>query len=200
MISLIIGLGNPGIKFAETRHNLGYDLLDKLSLEWKIRQKAGLGDYYLAEKEFDGRIVRLIWPTTYMNASGNAAIQAMVAFNLTPADMLVVYDDFELPLGNIRIRINGSHGNHNGMESVIVGLGTEEILRLRMGTGPMPEDIDPIQFVLGRFSDEEGKIKNKMLDKSGEAVLYLLRNRPEEAMNVYNNNPAPEGDWFRGRL
>jgi PTH1 family peptidyl-tRNA hydrolase len=194
MISLIVGLGNPGIKYAETRHNLGYDLLDKLSLKWKARQKAGLGDYYLAEKDFDGRIIRLVWPTTYMNASGNAVIQAMVALNLTPADILIVYDDFELPFGNIRIRMQGSHGTHNGMESVIASLGTEDILRLRMGTGPLPEDIDPIQFVLGRFSDKEAEIKNKMLDKAAEAVLYLLTNRPEEAMNIYNVNPAPEND------
>jgi peptidyl-tRNA hydrolase, PTH1 family len=194
MISLIVGLGNPGIKYAETRHNLGYDLLDKLSLKWKARQKAGLGDYYLAEKEIEGRIIRLVWPTTYMNASGNAVIQAMVAFNLKPSDILIAYDDFELPFGNLRIRLNGSAGSHNGMESVIAGLGTEEIVRLRMGTGPLPDDIDPIQFVLGRFSDQESEIKNKMLDKAAEAVLYLLTNRPEEAMNIYNVNPAPDND------
>ncbi len=194
MISLIVGLGNPGIRYAETRHNLGYDLLDKLSLKWKIRQKAGLGDYYMAEKEFERRMVRLVWPTTYMNSSGNAVVQAMVAYNLTPPDILIVYDDFELPFGNIRIRMKGSPGSHNGMESVIGSLETEEILRLRMGTGPLPEDIDPIQFVLGRFSDKEAEIKNKMLDKAVEAVLYLLTNRPEEAMNVYNSNPAPEDD------
>ncbi len=194
MISLIVGLGNPGIRYAETRHNLGFDLLDKLSLKWKVRQKAGLGDYYMAENEFDNRIIRLIWPTSYMNSSGNAVVQAMVAFNLTPADILIVYDDFELPLGHIRIRMKGSPGSHNGMESVIGSLGTEDILRLRMGTGPLPENIDPIQFVLGRFSDDEVEIKNKMLDKAAEAVLYLLTNRPEEAMSIYNSNPAPEDD------
>jgi len=194
MISLIIGLGNPGIKYAETRHNLGYDLLDMLSLKWKIRQKNAPGDYYFAEKEFDGRIVRLIWPATYMNNSGSAVIQALVRYDLTPSDILVVYDDFELPLGNLRIRTKGTHGGHNGMESVIGSLGTEEILRLRMGIGPLPPGIDPMQFVLGRFSDEEYEIRKKMLDKAGEAVLYLLKNRPEEAMSVYNNNPAPDDD------
>jgi len=194
MISLIVGLGNPGIKYAETRHNLGYDLLDKISLKWKARQKAGLGDYYQAEKEFEGRTVRLVWPTTYMNASGNAVIQAMVRYNLTPANILILYDDFELPLGNLRIRMQGSAGSHNGMESIIASLETEDILRLRMGSGPIPDDIDPIQFVLGRFSAEESEIKNKMLDKAMEAVLYLLTNRPEEAMNIYNSNPAPDND------
>jgi PTH1 family peptidyl-tRNA hydrolase len=194
MISLIIGLGNPGIKYAETRHNLGYDLLDMLSLKWKIGQKNAPGDYYFGEKEFGGRTVRLIWPAIYMNNSGSAVIQAMVRYDLTPADILVVYDDFELPLGRLRIRTKGTHGGHNGMESVIGSLGTEEILRLRMGIGPLPSGIDPIQFVLGRFSDKEYEIRKKMLDKAGEAVLYLLKNRPEEAMSVYNNNPAPDDD------
>ncbi|UCD94879.1 MAG: aminoacyl-tRNA hydrolase [Candidatus Zixiibacteriota bacterium] len=192
MISLVIGLGNVGIRHAETRHNLGFDLLDMLSLKWKFMQKNGPGDFYVGEKEIDGRLVRFVWPTTYMNRCGIAVVQTMVGYNLTPADILITYDDFDLPLGKIRIRTRGSAGSHNGMESIIEHLETEEILRLRMGTGPVPEGIDPMEFVLGRFTDDEAEIKNKMLEKAGEAVLYLLKNRPEQAMTLYNQDPAPD--------
>jgi PTH1 family peptidyl-tRNA hydrolase len=192
MISLIIGLGNIGIRYAETRHNIGFDLLDLLSLKWKFRQKDGPGDYYFGEKEIDGRMIRFIWPTSLMNNSGIAALQAMAKYNLTPADILVIYDDFNLPLGKMRIRASGSDGGHNGMESIIFHLRTEEILRLRLGTGPLPENMDPTEFVLGRFSDDEVEIRNKMLEKGAEAVLYLLSYRPEEAMTRYNQDPAPD--------
>lgn len=192
MVSLIIGLGNAGIRYAETRHNLGFDLLDLLSRKWKIRPASGLGDYHFAEMEFDGRTVRLVWPTTYVNNSGMAAVQSMVRFDLTPADILVAYDDFALPLGKIRIRTKGSDGGHNGIESVIANLGTDEIVRLRMGIGPLPEGIDPTEFVLGRFTQEETEIKNKMLEKAAEIVLYLFKNRPEAAMSLYNQDPASD--------
>lgn len=192
MVSMIVGLGNIGIRYAGTRHNLGFDLLDMLSLKWKIRQENGPGDFYTAGTEYEGRTVRFIWPTTYMNDSGVAVAQAMVVYNLKPDDMLIVYDDFSLPLGKVRIRTSGSEGGHNGMESVIGHLGTEDILRLRMGIGPLPENLDPMEYVLDRFSDEEVENKNKMLEKAEEAVLYLLKNRPEEAMSVYNCDPAPD--------
>ena len=192
MISLVIGLGNVGIRYAETRHNLGFDLLDMLSMKWKFMQKNGPGDFYVGEKEIDGRLVRFVWPTTYMNRSGIAVLQAMVGYNLTPAEILVAYDDSDLPFGKIRIRTRGSAGSHNGMESIIDHLQTDEIPRLRMGTGPVPEGIDRIDFVLTRFADSEAEIKNKMLEKAGEAVLYLLKNRPEEAMTLYNQDPAPD--------
>jgi PTH1 family peptidyl-tRNA hydrolase len=191
MISLVIGLGNVGIRYAETRHNLGFDLLDSLSLKWKFTQKNGPGDFYVGEKEIDGLLVRFVWPTTFMNRSGIATVQAMVRYGLTPADILVAYDDFDLPLGKIRIRTQGSAGSHNGMESIVDHLETEDVLRLRMGTGPVPDGADPMEFVLGRFTDEQVKIRNKMLEKAGEAVLYLLKNRPEEAMTLYNQDPAP---------
>ena len=192
VISMVIGLGNVGIRYAETRHNLGFDLLDMLSMKWKFMQKNGPGDFYVGEKEIEDRLVRFVWPTTYMNRSGVAVLQAMVGYNLTPAEILVAYDDSDLPFGKIRIRTRGSAGSHNGMESIIDHLQTEEIPRLRMGTGPVPEGIDRIDFVLTRFADSEAENKKKMLEKAGEAVLYLLKNRPEEAMTLYNQDPAPD--------
>ncbi len=194
MISLIVGLGNAGIRYAETRHNAGYDLLDRLSLKLKMRQKSGRGDYNIAEKEIDGKMVRLVWPTGSMNNCGVAVMQTLALFNVPMEEILIIYDDYNIPLGTLRIRTKGTDGGHNGMQSVIDHMDTEEITRLRLGVGPLPEEIDPVQFVLGRFLPEEAEKKEKMLDKAGDAVLYLIKNRPEEAMTIYNNNPASDSE------
>jgi PTH1 family peptidyl-tRNA hydrolase len=203
-ISLIIGLGNIGRKYENTRHNLGFELLNLFAKAWGVEPRPGKGGYYFAEKTIEERVFRLIWPTTYMNNSGLAVTQSLEHFannRLSVNDLLILYDDFNLPLGKIRIRTSGADGGHNGMASVIYHLGTQGILRLRMGVGPIPLGIDPIAFVLGQFSLEELEIKNKMLEKAYEAVLYLLTNDAEKAMSLYNqsgddqtekNNPAPD--------
>ena len=194
MISAIIGLGNIGKKYTGTRHNLGFEVINLIARKWEIEPQAGDGDYYYAPKEYDNRIIRLFWPTTYMNNSGVAVKQILDGFGLSPENLLVVYDDINLPLGKLRIRMTGSDGGHNGMSSVIYNLETEGILRLRLGIGTLPEGVDQVDYVLGKFSPDEAEILNKMLEKGAEAVLYLLRNRPEEAMNLYNRNPAPNCD------
>jgi len=202
--SLLIGLGNIGRKYENTRHNLGFELLNLLAKGWEISPRPGKGDYYYAEKSIEERVVRLIWPTTYMNNSGLAVAQALehcVSNGLSVNDLLILYDDFNLPLGKIRIRTAGADGGHNGVASIIYHLGRQDILRLRMGIGPIPPEADPIAFVLGQFGHEELKIKNKMLEKACEAVLYLLANNAEKAMSLYNqsgddqtenNNPASD--------
>jgi PTH1 family peptidyl-tRNA hydrolase len=194
MISAILGLGNIGSRYKGTRHNFGFMLLDFLCQKWQVSPQTGSGDYYIAPKELSGHIVRLVWPTTYVNNSGFAAKQVLNRFNLTSDDLLAVHDDFELPLGKIRIRLRGSDGGHNGMQSLIFHLETEKIARIRMGIGPVPEGIDRVDFVLGKFDDKELKIRDKVLEKSAEAVLYLIEGRLEEAMNIFNRDPAP-GDF-----
>ncbi len=192
MIKLIIGLGNPGEKYAETRHNLGFMLLDKLLSGMQLERKSGQGEYYVAQHISGDRKIRLIWPTTYMNRSGVAVTQAMENYEVGPENLLLIFDDFNIPLGTIRIRTKGSHGGHNGMESVIYHLETEDILRLRLGIGPIPDGIDSVNYLLDKFAENEAEKVNKMLEKGTEAVLYLLKHRPEEAMSLYN--PAPEDD------
>jgi len=192
MVSLIIGLGNIGEEYFHTRHNLGFDLLAILCEKWQIRPGLGSGDYFIAEKEIETGLIRLVWPTTFMNNSGLAVAQVMEKFELSPNDLLIIYDDFNIPLGRLRIRLGGSDGGHNGMASIISHLGTEDILRLRMGIGPVPEGIDPMTFVLSRFREEELEIRNKMLVKAGESVLYLLAHGTEKAMSIFNQNPAPD--------
>lgn len=192
MITTFIGLGNIGDKYAGTRHNLGFEVLSLLAQKLKIKPKPGPGNYYIAEIEIGGDDLRLIWPTTYMNNSGLAVRQILDKYDLTPDSILILCDDINLPLGKIRIRSGGSDGGHNGLESIIYHLETEEFPRLRMGVGPTPDNIDQIEFVLGRFSDNEQENMKKMLVKSGEAVVYLLKNRLEKAKSEYNINPAPD--------
>jgi PTH1 family peptidyl-tRNA hydrolase len=204
MLSIIIGLGNIGAKYENSRHNLGFELLDILTRKWKIEPKEGNGDYFFALKSLSGEKIYLVWPTTYMNNSGLAVSQILAELSdkgLTHKNLLIIYDDFNLPLGKIRIRPEGSDGGHNGMTSIIYHLGTQEITRLRMGVGPIPANKNVIDFVLSPFGKEELEIKNKMLEKSVEAVLYLLNNNAEKAMSLFNqshengtenDNPAPE--------
>jgi len=192
MISTFIGLGNIGDKYSGTRHNLGFEVLNLLSEKLDIKPTAGSGNYYIAEHEIDGDIIRLIWPTTYMNNSGLAVKQILEKFELSPENILVLCDDINLPLGTIRIRTGGSDGGHNGLGSIIYHLETDKFPRLRLGVGPLPEKADQIEFVLGQFADKEQEIVKKMLVKSGEAVVYLIKNRLEKAMSEYNMNPAPD--------
>ena len=192
MISLIVGLGNIGTKYAGTRHNLGFEVLDIIFKKWRLRRRREHPLYTWAEKEFHNRKIRLIWPTTYMNNSGAAVSQAMADFELNLDEILVIVDDYNLPLGKMRIRKRGSDGGHNGLESIISHLGSGEFMRLRLGIGPIPENIGSIDYVLGRFPETETEKVKKMLEKAGDAVLYLLTHRPEEAMSIYNSDPAPD--------
>jgi PTH1 family peptidyl-tRNA hydrolase len=191
-VSLVVGLGNIGQKYAETRHNLGFKVLNIISEQWKVRPRPGPGDFYILDKKVTDRTVRLIWPTTYMNNSGRAVFQAVELYDVPMDEILVVYDDYNLPLGNLRFRPSGSDGGHNGMASIIFHLATENVARLRLGIGPVPDGVDPVDFVLGRFDSGEVEKAEKMLEKSAQAVLYSLNNRLEEAMTIYNINPAPD--------
>ncbi len=192
MISLVVGLGNIGEKYKDTRHNIGFDVLNEISQRWKLAPRAGDGDYYLLEKDLAGKTVRLIWPTTFMNNSGLAVKQAAERFGINPDEMLIVCDEYQLPLGTLRFRRGGSDGGHNGLADVIERMETEDIPRLRLGIGPLPPDTDAVSFVLGRFDETERKITQKVLEKGASAVLYSLNNRFEEAMTIYNRNPAPD--------
>jgi len=192
MIKAVIGLGNIGQKYAGTRHNLGFELLNAITYRWNVKPAPGKGNYFYAQHHFADRVVTLIWPTTYMNNSGIAVRQVDESLELAPEEILVVYDDLSLPLGKIRIRTGGSSGGHNGIGSVIEHLETEEIPRIRLGMGPLPEGADQVNFVLGKFSEEEQRIADKMIGQAADAVLYSIEHGLEEAMTKYNNNPAPE--------
>jgi PTH1 family peptidyl-tRNA hydrolase len=190
MISLVLGLGNIGRRYEKTRHNVGFQVLDLVFEKLGADRRSATSEYSWAEKELEKRRILLAWPKTYMNLSGLAARTLLRENRLEPEEMLVVVDDFNLPLGRLRFRPDGSDGGHNGLESIIGELGTENFPRLRLGIGPVSENRDSVDFVLGEFTPEEAEPAKKMIALAAEAVIFALHNRFDEAMSKYNINPA----------
>ncbi len=190
MISLIVGLGNITEKYKNTRHNVGFEVLDRIIRMLKIDKISNSKLYDYCNIKYKSDKVTLAWPRTYMNRSGWAVEELIEKYELTPKNMLVIVDDFNLPLGKLRLRKSGSDGGHNGLESIIDTIGSNDFSRLRLGIGPIPENTNSPDFVLSKFESDELKLVEEMLDKAAEAVLFSINNRFDEAMNKYNNNPA----------
>ena len=191
MISVLLGLGNIGKKYIGTRHNLGFELLDRVAAKFGVEKRHRTDLFYWAETAKEGHRLVLAWPRTYMNGSGDAAIKLLHDNDIQPSEMLVLVDDFALPLGAVRFRGGGSDGGHNGLASIIEALGTEQFPRLRMGIGPVDKSTDIVDFVLSKFSAAERKSADSMLDRATEAVLFAIDHRLDEAMSKHNYNPAP---------
>jgi peptidyl-tRNA hydrolase, PTH1 family len=187
-IRLVAGLGNPGSEYNGTRHNVGFDVVDRLAAEWKLSWQHEKRWHVLWAKREN---VILVKPTSYMNRSGEP-IQAVAQFyKIEPAEILVVLDDMALPLGRLRLRPDGGTAGHNGLESVIVQFGTEEIPRLRIGIGAAPRE-GSVDYVLGRFFEEERPLVDKTIARAADAVKCAIDNGLLSAMNLFNKNPEPE--------
>jgi peptidyl-tRNA hydrolase, PTH1 family len=184
---MVLGLGNPGRAYAATRHNAGFRIADKIALSFGVSFKRKWGvPFYFCRHEVEDKDVVLIKPRTYMNNSGMGAASAMKRFGINGDHVIVIMDDVWLPLGSIRIRKKGSAGGHNGLASVIEALGTDEIVRCRAGIGG--SDCENLaEFVLGRFSEEEEKVFQKVILQAADAVIGLIKNGVESAMNQYNS-------------
>lgn len=189
---LIVGLGNPGPKYDRTRHNIGFEVVDALakslpgvSLASNKRFQGDAGEFRSA-----GERTVLLKPSTYMNKSGQSVRAVLDWYKLTPAEVLIVYDDMDLPTGKLRMRLSGGAGGHNGMKSIISHLGTKAFPRLRVGVGSADKSGDPngavISHVLGRFSPEERKIVDAVIPMAVDAIDLSLRKGVERAMNLYN--------------
>ena len=191
MISLVLGLGNIGEKYAGTRHNVGFEVLYRVEKTLNAKPKRSTRDYDWAVAKQDDRKIILARPKTYMNLSGIAAEALLQRNDLSPSEMLVVVDDFALPLGTLRFRLKGSDGGHNGLASLIETLGTEQFPRLRLGIGPLPEGVEEsAEFVLSPFEKNEEEPARKMIETAAEAVVFAIDNRLELAMSRYNSSPA----------
>lgn len=194
-LRLIVGLGNPGEKYARTRHNVGFDVIDALAQRWQIslsenrKFQGGFGE----GMAIAGQKIALLKPTTYMNRSGQAVRAVLDWYKFEPESVLVVYDDMALPLGRLRIRPSGSAGGHNGMKSVIAHLGTQEFPRLRVGIGSTDEagDRAVVAHVLGKFAPNEKPVVETALDWAMEAIETILRKGTEPAMSAFNGRTAP---------
>jgi PTH1 family peptidyl-tRNA hydrolase len=198
-LQLIVGLGNPGPQYANTRHNCGFMVVDQLAERWGIPlalEKQFQGSY--GEGFALGGKRRLLKPATYMNRSGEAVRAVLDWYKLDPRSVLVVYDDADLPLGRLRLRGSGSAGGHNGMKSVIQHLGSEAFPRLRLGVGRPKGNQDMVGHVLGRFEPTEQAVLERVLRAAVEAVECCLQEGLRAAMNRFNpldlSEPLSERD------
>ncbi|HEX6981156.1 MAG TPA: aminoacyl-tRNA hydrolase [Balneolaceae bacterium] len=183
---VIIGLGNPGSKYAGSRHNIGFDFIDKLAKSMSVSLGSGKGPFYVGKGNHAGRSLYLVKPTTYMNNSGNAVQQVLNWYKENAENCLVCYDDLDLELGSIRLRPKGSAGGHNGIKDIIQKLGTDAFPRLRIGIGnDFPKGYQ-IQHVLSPFSKEERKVIEPALDKAIDAAYCFVREGIDQAMNKFN--------------
>lgn len=179
---LVVGLGNPGPEYAQTRHNIGFMVLDALAREYRIRFR-DRGDYAQASLPVAGEYHILLKPLCYMNNSGRV-ISALARQLMAP--LLVVCDDFALPLGRIRIRSRGSDGGHQGLASIISELGTTGFPRVRIGINPVPPGLAAADYVLSEFLPEERRILPEIIAAGRDAVTMILTRGLSAAMNHYN--------------
>ena len=191
-MKLIVGLGNPGIEYQFTPHNLGFLAIDRiannLGVEIRNRQCRAL----TARAVIAGQPVILAKPETFMNLSGLSVRELVAEYQVeVKSDLIVIYDELDLPLGAIRIRTRGSSAGHNGMESILGALGTDEFLRVRLGIAPDRKVTDGVKFVLTPFRKAQLKVVDEVLDIAAEAVEVILKEGPPAAMNRFNRKNEP---------
>lgn len=185
---LIIGLGNPGEQYTRTRHNIGFECLKHLAHRHGLDFTARRASARIAEGRIGNQRVALAKPTTYMNLSGKAVVALRNWYKVDAAEqMLVIYDDLDLPFGKLRVRQRGSAGTHNGMRSIVQLLGTQEFPRLRVGIDRPPAGWDTRGYVLGRFSKEEAEALPALYEQVSDLVEVVLRDGLVMAMNRYNS-------------
>ena len=189
-MKIIVGLGNPGKEYAKTRHNTGFlvmdEILKKLNIELDKEKYEALYTIY----KYQNEKIYFVKPMTYMNNSGKAVKALMNYYKLNVDDLLVIYDDLDLPVGKIRLRESGSCGGQNGMRSIIDLLGNQNIKRIRVGIGKDPL-IPTVDYVLGKVSPSDKKEYKKALDKASEAVIYYLDNDFNKTMSIHSLHEIP---------
>ncbi len=192
-MKLIAGLGNPGPRYAESRHNVGYMVVDELAHRWAA-------DMTKYDRDFEGllgqayrgsEVVLLLKPTTFMNLSGRSVAAAFRYYKMTTADLLVVHDDLDLPVGHLRLRAEGSAGGHKGLDDVIRHLSTDAVPRLRLGIGKVHRDVT-VDYVLSRFDADERPVVEAAVSRAADAVETWLKSGLDAAMNQFNRKPDTE--------
>jgi PTH1 family peptidyl-tRNA hydrolase len=186
-LKLIAGLGNPGPKYAATRHNIGFMVVEHLASEAGIALKKSGHQGIYGVGRLGGEEVMLLLPQTYMNLSGASVTSAYKSLGLRPGDLVVIHDDIEIPFGTLRIRAGGGHGGHNGIRSIREVLGTADFLRVKVGVGRPPAGGDVSAWVLGGFGAEERKRLGCVTETSAKAVETVVVRGLQCAMNEFNN-------------
>ena len=190
-MKLLIGLGNPGPKYAGTRHNVGFDVIDYLAAAPGTSSFREKFEALVAERQEGGEAVLLVKPLTFMNLSGRSVRAALDFYKLTVDQLLVVCDDFNLPLGKLRVRSKGSHGGQNGLRNIQDQLGTDAYARLRIGVG-QPGEGEAVDFVLSRFKPAERAAAQDAVAKAAQAAAVWATAGVEECMNRFNGADDPQ--------
>lgn len=185
-MKVVVGLGNPGSEYARTRHNVGFEVLDEVARRWQAPAPKQKFQSEFAEIMVGNERVLLVAPQTYMNLSGQAVSQLVKFYQLSPADLLIICDDMNLPVGKLRFRSQGSAGGQKGLKHIIESLGTEEIPRLRVGIGRPPGQMGTVDFVLSRFRKDELDTHHDALLRAASGVEVWIRDGMEPAMNQFN--------------
>lgn len=184
---IIVGLGNPGKEYAHTRHNVGFDTLDVLADKWNIDISVRKHKALIGKGMIEGQKVILAKPQTYMNLSGECVRELLDFYKVDEtSELIIIYDDISLAPGQLRIRVKGSAGGHNGVKSIISHLGGQEFLRIKVGVGEKPRGYDLVDYVLGHFSKEEKESMEHAQKRAAEAAAMLVSGDVETAMNEFN--------------
>lgn len=183
----IIGLGNPDKRYEKTRHNIGFDVVDAMAAQYNISMTEKKHKALCGTGAIEGVKVILVKPQTYMNLSGESVAEVANFYKLDPeSEILVIYDDVSLAPGNIRVRVKGSAGGHNGIKSLIAHLGTQNFMRVKVGVGEKPEGWDLADHVLGRMSAEDREYAEEAIEDAVKAAVLIAQGKIDQAMNEYN--------------
>ena len=185
-VMIIVGLGNPGPKYSGTRHNIGFQCIDRMAKRWGIEVSERRAKAVLGKGSYRGQNVVLAKPRTFMNHSGEGLRYLLARFSAVPADLLVIYDEMALPMGKLRLRSTGSDAGHNGIRSIIDCLNTVEFPRLRIGIGRPDPESNYVTHVLDRFSQEDQTIIDEVVDRVILATECIIEESLERAMNKFN--------------
>ena len=183
---LIVGLGNPENQYSKTRHNMGFDVINKLSTKYEIEVKKEKFNGLFGTGVIEGEKVMLLKPQTFMNLSGESIKQCMDFYKLKLEDLIVIYDDMDLDPGNIKVRIKGGPGSHNGMKSVVSNINSEDFVRVRVGIGKPENKSDMINYVIGHVSEDEYKILEEGTSLAKDATIEIIKNDVNSSMNKFN--------------
>lgn len=186
LVKLLVGLGNPGPAYQGTRHNVGFEVLEVIARRCGSPARRARFQGEAAQVSIRGHSVLLLWPLTWMNLSGSAVLAARDFYKIADTDILVVCDDFQLPVDTIRLRPGGSGGGQNGLANVLARLGVTAIPRLRLGIGPVPAGWKTVDFVLGRFPKADHEQVAVMLERAADAAEEWVARGIQAAMNRYN--------------